>query len=132
MLDEQLDDRRSARARPHRCRRPGQRGEGDLGDRRQRHHIENIEFSGARVPDQKGAGIRQEGANLLLDHCYFHDNQERILGADNPSRSIVTRRVGVNPGSVNGFSLVPRFQCVPVAGHAKRTDGGTIAGAFGS
>jgi hypothetical protein len=27
--------------------------------------IENIEFSGARVPDQNGAGIRQEGANLV-------------------------------------------------------------------
>jgi hypothetical protein len=29
------------------------------------------------------------------------------------------------------LSLVPRFQYVPVAGHAARTDGGTIAGAFG-
>ena len=51
--------------------------------------IENIEFSGARVPDQNGAGIRQEGENLLLEHCYFHDNQEGILAADNPASSIV-------------------------------------------
>ena len=50
--------------------------------------IENIEFSGARVPDQNGAGIRQEGANLLVEHCYFHDNQEGILAADNPASSI--------------------------------------------
>jgi len=27
--------------------------------------IENIEFSGARVKDQNGAGIRQEGTNLI-------------------------------------------------------------------
>jgi hypothetical protein len=30
-----------------------------------------------------------------------------------------------------GFPLAPRFQYVPTAGHAARTDGGTIAGAFG-
>jgi Right handed beta helix region len=51
--------------------------------------IENVEFSGARVPDQNGAGIRQEGANLTLEHCYFHDNQEGILAGDNPASSIV-------------------------------------------
>ncbi len=42
--------------------------------------IEYVEFSGARVPDQNGAGIRQEGANLTVRHCYFHDNENGILG----------------------------------------------------
>jgi hypothetical protein len=51
--------------------------------------IENVEFSGARVPDDNGAGIRQEGANLRVEHCYFHDNQEGILAGDNPASNIV-------------------------------------------
>jgi len=42
--------------------------------------IESIEFSGATVPDQNGAGIRAEGSGLTLRHCWFHDNEEGILG----------------------------------------------------
>ncbi len=41
--------------------------------------IENIEFSGATVPDQNGAGVRQEGPGLTLRNCYFHDNENGIL-----------------------------------------------------
>ena len=41
--------------------------------------VENIEFSGCTVPDQNGAGIRQEGQNLTLRHCYFHHNEMGIL-----------------------------------------------------
>jgi Right handed beta helix region len=67
--------------------------------------IENIEFSGARVPDDNGAGIRQEGANLLLVHCYFHDNQEGILAADNPaSRIVIDASVFARNGAGDGFS----------------------------
>jgi Right handed beta helix region len=67
--------------------------------------IENIEFSGARVPDQNGAGVRQEGANLLLEHCYFHDNQEGILAADNPASSIVIdSSVFARNGAGDGYS----------------------------
>ena len=42
--------------------------------------VENVEFSGASVSDQNGAGIRQEGENLTVRHCYFHDNENGILG----------------------------------------------------
>jgi hypothetical protein len=42
------------------------------------------------------------------------------------------RRAGRRPGSARGFSLVPRFQYAGVAGRMRRTDGGTIAGAFGA
>ena len=42
--------------------------------------VENIEFSGATVADRNGAGIRQEGAGLTVRHCYFHDNENGILG----------------------------------------------------
>jgi len=67
--------------------------------------IENIEFSGARVRDQNGAGIRQEGANLLVEHCYFHDNQEGILAGDNPASSIVIdSSVFARNGAGDGFS----------------------------
>jgi hypothetical protein len=41
--------------------------------------IENIEFSGAKVPDANGAGIRLEGVSLTLRNCYFHDNQNGLL-----------------------------------------------------
>lgn len=67
--------------------------------------IENVEFSGARVADQNGAGIRQEGANLLVEHCYFHDNQEGILAGDNPASNIVIdSSVFARNGFGTGFS----------------------------
>lgn len=67
--------------------------------------IENIEFSGARVPDQNGAGIRQEGANLLVEHCYFRDNQEGILAGDNPASNVVIdSSVFARNGAGDGFS----------------------------
>ena len=51
--------------------------------------IENIEFSGAAVGDNNGAGIRAEGAGLTIFNCYFHDNQEGILTTENPNSDIV-------------------------------------------
>lgn len=42
--------------------------------------IENIEFSEASVPDKNGAGIRAEGSGLTIRSCYFHDNEDGILG----------------------------------------------------
>lgn len=42
--------------------------------------VENIEFSGAAVPSQNGAGIRLDGSGLTVRHCYFHDNENGILG----------------------------------------------------
>lgn len=42
--------------------------------------VENIEFSGARVPDRNGAGIRAEGKNLSLRNCRFTDCEDGILG----------------------------------------------------
>src|SRR5258707_1001241 len=48
----------------------------------------NIEFSGAAVADGNGAGIRYQGGNLVLDHCYFHDNQDGLLAASDLAGSI--------------------------------------------
>jgi uncharacterized cupredoxin-like copper-binding protein len=42
--------------------------------------IENIEFSGAKVPDRNGAGIRLDSGNLTVRNCVFHDNETGILG----------------------------------------------------
>ena len=51
--------------------------------------IENMEFSGARVPDRNGAGIRGEGVNLTIRKCYFHDNENGILIGIGPESAIV-------------------------------------------
>ena len=51
--------------------------------------VENIEFTGAAVPNHNGAGIRQEGANLVVRRCYFHHNEEGILTGSNPSSKIL-------------------------------------------
>lgn len=53
--------------------------------------VEWVAFSGATVPDQNGAGIRQEGTSLTIDHCYFHDNEDGILAGDNAESDIVIR-----------------------------------------
>ena len=41
--------------------------------------VENIEFSGATVPSENGAGIRLDGNGLTVRNCYFHDNENGIL-----------------------------------------------------
>lgn len=51
--------------------------------------VENIEFSGAAVPDKNGAGIRQEGAGLTVRRCSFHDNQNGILTSANAASDIL-------------------------------------------
>lgn len=42
--------------------------------------IENIEFSGAKVPDRNGAGIRLDSGNLTVRNCVFRNNENGILG----------------------------------------------------
>jgi hypothetical protein len=67
--------------------------------------IENMELSGARVPDQNGAGIREEGAGLTVTHCRFDHNQEGILAGDNPASNIVIdSSVFADNGAGDGFS----------------------------
>lgn len=51
--------------------------------------MENIEFSGAKVPDRNGGGIRFEGKNLTVRNCYFHHNENGILGGTNEDGEIV-------------------------------------------
>jgi hypothetical protein len=68
-------------------------------------YIENIEFSGCTVPDTNGAGIRQEGANLELRHCYFHDNEDGILtGKDTTSDILFEACEFARNGHGDGYS----------------------------
>lgn len=41
--------------------------------------VENLEFSGTRVPDRNGAGIRFEKGHLIVRNCRFVDNENGIL-----------------------------------------------------
>ena len=50
--------------------------------------FENIEFSGAAVPDHNGAGIRLDGSGLTVRNCYFHDNENGILTASNAQSDV--------------------------------------------
>ncbi len=51
--------------------------------------VENIEFSEASVPDENGAGIRQDGGSLTVRNCYFHDNENGILGGDGGGKMLI-------------------------------------------
>lgn len=53
--------------------------------------IDHFEFSGAKVADRNGAGIRYEGGNLTITNSYFHDNENGLLGAPDPNGSITIR-----------------------------------------
>jgi len=51
--------------------------------------VENLEFSGSRVRDKNGAGIRQEGTDLTVRNCYFHRNEMGILTGQDEQSSIL-------------------------------------------
>ncbi len=51
--------------------------------------VEDVEFSGARVRDRNGAGIRQEGADLTIRRCRFHDNENGLLLGGGPDSETV-------------------------------------------
>ncbi len=63
--------------------------------------VENLEFTGEAVPSHNGAGIRQEGTNLVVRLCYFHDNQEGILTGSDPASKILIENTEF---AENGYS----------------------------
>jgi hypothetical protein len=66
--------------------------------------VENIEFTGARVPDRNGAGIRFEKGHLVVRNCRFIDNENGILtGGGNLDLEIENSEFGHN-GAGNGYS----------------------------
>ena len=46
--------------------------------------VDGFEFSGARVPDRNGAGIRLEQGALTVLNCTFSDNENGILTGNDP------------------------------------------------
>jgi hypothetical protein len=69
--------------------------------------VENIEFAKASVPDQNGAGIRQEGCGLMVRNCYFNGNENGILGGSkSPCKVTIEHCVFVG----NGNPANPGFQ----------------------
>jgi len=50
--------------------------------------VEGLVFSGIRVSDYNGAGIRIERGNLAVSQAWFHDSQQGILSAGDPAGSI--------------------------------------------
>jgi hypothetical protein len=78
--------------------------------------VENIEFSGARVSDQNGAGIRADENGLGLTVCngYFHDNENGILGGGGIVLIEYSEfsRNGIGDGQTHNMYIgpfVPRF-----------------------
>jgi Ca2+-binding RTX toxin-like protein len=53
--------------------------------------LEGLEFTGARVADQNGAGIRFEGGNLTIERSYFHNNENGLLSGTYPDGTIIIR-----------------------------------------
>lgn len=67
--------------------------------------VENIEFSGARVRDRNGAGIRFESGTLVVVDCRFTDNENGILTANDERMSLnVLRSEFGNNGADDGQS----------------------------
>lgn len=73
--------------------------------------VDNIEFSGAVVPDLNGAGIRYEGAKLDVRNSSFHHNQSGILTVNRPDMVVEIRnsefayRVHANSGQAHGIYI---------------------------
>jgi hypothetical protein len=68
-------------------------------------HVEWIEFSECTSTSQNGAGIRYEGLNLTISHCYFHDNEDGILGgAFHPCTVIIEFSEFAYNGYGDGYS----------------------------
>lgn len=65
--------------------------------------VENIEFSGCAVADSNGAGIRIEGNGLYIYHCYFHDNENGMLGGSKGSVVVESSEFAYN-GHGDGYS----------------------------
>ncbi len=53
--------------------------------------IDHFEFSGAKVADKNGAGIRYDTGNLTITNSYFHDNENGLLSAADANGTITIK-----------------------------------------
>ena len=67
--------------------------------------IVGIEFRGARSADGGGAGVRQEGGELLIERCSFYDNEHGVLSLndDQAKLTISASVLGLAPKVVGGL-----------------------------
>jgi hypothetical protein len=83
--------------------------------------VENMEFYNAKVTDQNGSGIRNEGRNTTICNGYFHNNENGFMGeaygtltieystfADNGRGDGYTHNVYVGDGGTTDETLVFR------------------------
>ncbi len=54
--------------------------------------VEHLEFSGAKVKDNNGAGIRMQGVSLEVRDCYVHGNQNGILAGGTNTYTVLIER----------------------------------------
>ncbi|MDP2809091.1 MAG: right-handed parallel beta-helix repeat-containing protein [Rhodocyclaceae bacterium] len=66
--------------------------------------VENIEFTGARVPDRNGAGIRFEKGRLVIRNCRFMDNENGILTAGGDAELDIENSEFGHNGAGDGYS----------------------------
>lgn len=65
--------------------------------------IDHLEFSGAHVPDQNGAGIRHQAGDLTIRNSVFHDNEMGIFTvADHDLDLTVSHSSFLNNGRGDG------------------------------
>lgn len=53
--------------------------------------LDRVELTGARVPDQNGAGVRLEGGTLVITNAFIHGNENGILAGDIPGTTLTIR-----------------------------------------
>ena len=96
--------------------------------------VENLEFSGTKVGDKNGAGIRLEGTDLVIRNSSFHDNEMGVLTGRNPDSDVTIEysefygntvdyrkfgRLGHNIyiGEIRSFTLTGSYVHGAVIGH---------------
>lgn len=64
--------------------------------------VENIEFTGSRVPDRNGVGIRFENGSLVVRNCVFKYNEGGILTGNNPASALTVENSEFGPNGYGG------------------------------
>jgi hypothetical protein len=74
--------------------------------------VEGIEFTGARVVDNNGAGIRHEGGKLTVRNCLFDGNQMGLLTWNDEHSELV-----VEGSEFRGNTVAPTYRPGDPVGH---------------
>jgi len=81
--------------------------------------VENIIFTGAKVSDQNGAGIRFEHGKLIVRKCAFLNNENGILTSNDPKAELVIENSEFGFGGGQSHNLY--------VGHIKKL---TVTGSY--